>query len=65
MDRRSFLKAAGFLLGAGAFSGCSRSPVFKAIPHLIAPEEVVPGKPLWYATTCGACSAGPDFSSSL
>ncbi|MEK7743515.1 MAG: [Fe-S]-binding protein, partial [Elusimicrobiota bacterium] len=57
MDRRSFLKAAGFLLGAGALSGCSRSPVFKAIPHLIAPAEVVPGKPLWYATTCGSCSA--------
>ena len=32
--------------------------MFKAIPHLIAPEEVVPGKALWYATTCGACGAG-------
>ena len=47
--RRSFLKAAGFTFGAVAVSSC-RAPEVDAIPYVQQPEELVPGKPLFYAT---------------
>ena len=54
--RRSFLKAAGFSFGALAVSSC-RAPEVDAIPYVQHPDGVVPGRPLHYATTCGACEA--------
>jgi hypothetical protein len=56
LDRRDFLVAAGFSLAAVA-SGCSRSPVREAIPYVNAPEEIVPGRAYWMATTCHGCPA--------
>ncbi len=56
--RRDFLKAAGFTLGLTCAAGCSRAPVQKAIPFLSQPEEIVPGRSLFYASTCAGCSAG-------
>src|SRR5262249_20345453 len=56
-DRRDFLALMGFSLGAATLSACSRAPVHKAIPFLNKPEELTPGVPNWYATTCGGCSA--------
>ncbi|MBI4347747.1 MAG: 4Fe-4S dicluster domain-containing protein [Elusimicrobia bacterium] len=58
VDRRSFLTLAGFFVGSGALSACSRGPASRAVPQLAQPENDVPGKALWYATTCGGCSAG-------
>jgi molybdopterin-containing oxidoreductase family iron-sulfur binding subunit len=58
LPRRDFLRASGFALAAAAMTGCSRAPVEKAIPMLVQPEELVPGRSLFYASTCGACSAG-------
>jgi MoCo/4Fe-4S cofactor protein with predicted Tat translocation signal len=55
--RRDFLAVMGFSLTAATLA-CSRAPVEKAIPFLNNPEELVPGVPNWYATTCGGCSAG-------
>jgi len=57
-DRRSFLKTAGFTFATAMLAGCSRAPVEKAIPFLVQPEEIVPGKAYFYASTCHACSAG-------
>ncbi len=57
-DRRSFLKAAGFTLGAATLAGCGRAPVEKAIPFLVQPETTVPGRAYFYASTCAGCSAG-------
>ncbi|MFN8061318.1 MAG: TAT-variant-translocated molybdopterin oxidoreductase [Vicinamibacterales bacterium] len=57
-SRRSFLRAAGFGLTAAALSDCARAPVERAIPFLVQPEEVTPGRASYYASTCGACSAG-------
>jgi len=54
--RRDFLK----LLGVGAaasLAACKRLPVEHAIPVLVAPEEVTPGVPARYASTCTACPA--------
>jgi molybdopterin-containing oxidoreductase family iron-sulfur binding subunit len=56
--RRDFLAAAGFALGSVALTGCSRTPVEKAIPYLVAPEAIVPGHATYYASTCRACRAG-------
>jgi molybdopterin-containing oxidoreductase family iron-sulfur binding subunit len=54
--RRSFLKAAGYSFGALAISAC-RAPEVDVLPYVRHPEGIVPGRPLHYATTCGACEA--------
>ncbi|HYM12920.1 MAG TPA: TAT-variant-translocated molybdopterin oxidoreductase [Bryobacterales bacterium] len=56
-SRRGFLRATGFT-AAATLAGCSRIPVQKAIPYLVKPEEITPGRSYFYASTCGACSAG-------
>ena len=58
IDRRGFLKASGFTVAGTLLVGCSRKPVEKAIPYLVQPEEIVPGRAIWYASTCGGCTAG-------
>jgi molybdopterin-containing oxidoreductase family iron-sulfur binding subunit len=58
VNRRDFLKAAGFTFGAALIAGCKPAKVEKAIPFLVKPEEVTPGVATWYATTCGGCPAG-------
>ena len=57
-SRRDFLTLAGFSVAAAAVGGCSRGRVQKAIPFLNKPEEITPGVPNWYATTCAGCTAG-------
>jgi len=55
-SRRDFLK----LIGAGAAfaaAGCGRKPVEKILPYIRMPEEAIPGKAVWYASTCGECPA--------
>jgi molybdopterin-containing oxidoreductase family iron-sulfur binding subunit len=56
-NRRDFLRTAGFSLAA-FMTACSKTPVNKAIPFLIQPEEVIPGKAYWYASTSHACGTG-------
>lgn len=55
--RRSFLKTTGFSFAA-FMTACSKTPVRKAIPFLIQPEEVLPGKATWYSSTSLACESG-------
>ncbi|UCF35497.1 MAG: 4Fe-4S dicluster domain-containing protein [Acidobacteriota bacterium] len=58
LDRRDFLIRAGFTLGSSTVAACGFAPVEKAIPYLIEPEEVTPGEPLFFASSCSACPAG-------
>lgn len=58
LNRRDFLKLGAVTAGVALASGCSRAPVEKAIPLLVGNEEIVPGRSLYYASTCGGCSAG-------
>jgi molybdopterin-containing oxidoreductase family iron-sulfur binding subunit len=58
LSRRSFLKAAGFAFAGTTLAGCQRAPVQYAVPYLVPPEEVTPGRSYDYASTCGGCSAG-------
>lgn len=49
-SRRDFLKVFGFSFASAAIiAGCKR-PVQKAIPYVIQPPEVTPGKSLYYAS---------------
>ncbi|OGC78086.1 MAG: hypothetical protein A2Z27_03985 [candidate division Zixibacteria bacterium RBG_16_50_21] len=57
VSRRDLLKIGGAAIVFAA-AACARRPVEKIVPYLNAPEQIVPGKPTWYASTCGGCSAG-------
>ncbi len=54
--RRDFLSLVGFSVAAAGLAAC-RAPEQKAIPLPIAPEDLVPGVPRRYATTCGGCAS--------
>src|SRR5665647_2363877 len=50
-SRRDFLKVFGFSLSSAALIASCKRPVQKAIPYLIHPPEITPGKSLFYATS--------------
>ena len=49
-SRRDFLKFCGFSFAVSALSAC-RSRIGKAIPYIIAPEEITPGEALYYSSS--------------
>lgn len=49
-SRRDFLKVMGFSTAAVTLAACE-TPVTKAIPYLVKPEEITPGVANWYAST--------------
>ena len=57
-ERRDFLKLVGVGLAGAATAGCAPAPAEKLIPYLVAPEDTLPGVPMWYASTCRECPAG-------
>jgi molybdopterin-containing oxidoreductase family iron-sulfur binding subunit len=57
VTRRTFLKMAGFTLGATTLAGC-RDQVAKIVPYLKRPEGITPGVAYSYASTCLACPCG-------
>jgi MoCo/4Fe-4S cofactor protein with predicted Tat translocation signal len=59
-SRRNFIKIMGASLALAGLSGCVIQPAEKIIPYVKAPEEPVPGKPLYYATamTLGGVATG-------
>ncbi len=50
-SRRGFLKVFGFTLSSAAVISACKRPVQKAMPYVIQPLEITPGKALYYATT--------------
>ncbi len=48
--RRDFLKFLGFSVAAATIAACE-APVVKAVPYVNKPEDVIPGKATWYAST--------------
>jgi molybdopterin-containing oxidoreductase family iron-sulfur binding subunit len=48
--RRDFLKFLGFSVAAATLAACE-APVVKAVPYVNKPEDVIPGKATWYAST--------------
>ncbi|MEZ6188320.1 MAG: 4Fe-4S dicluster domain-containing protein [Planctomycetota bacterium] len=51
LSRRSFLKSLGATLAAGSLSGCPGGEPPEALPYVVEPEAVTPGRPTFYATT--------------
>ncbi|MCP3962781.1 MAG: 4Fe-4S dicluster domain-containing protein [bacterium] len=49
-DRRRFLTVAGASLGLAGLTACTKQPSEKIVPYVRQPEEIVPGKPLFFAT---------------
>jgi molybdopterin-containing oxidoreductase family iron-sulfur binding subunit len=56
-SRRSFLKIAATASAAAAIPGCQPA-ARRLIPYVVPDENVIPGVPTFYATTCAECSAG-------
>ena len=57
LGRRDFLKLMGLTSTVTAM-GCSSETSRKLIPYISPPEDVIPGKAAWYASTCRECPAG-------
>ena len=49
-SRRRFLKLMGASLALAGVTGCTRQPSEKIVPYIRQPEELIPGRPLFYAT---------------
>ena len=50
LNRRDFLKLMGASLALAGLPACTRQPIEKIVPYVKQPEELVPGKPLFFAT---------------
>lgn len=50
ISRRSFLKVMGASLALAGLTACSGQPAEKILPYVRQPEELIPGKPLFYAS---------------
>ena len=50
MDRRKFLMLSAASLALAGLSGCRFLPQRKIVPYVQRPEEIIPGKPLFYAS---------------
>ena len=51
VSRRNFLQLAAASLGLAGLTACTRQPIEKIVPWLKHPEQVLPGKPLHFATS--------------
>ncbi len=49
-SRRGFLKTMGASLALAGLTGCTRMPNTEIVPYVRQPENVVPGRPMYYAT---------------
>ncbi|MEK7854604.1 MAG: molybdopterin oxidoreductase, partial [Acidobacteriota bacterium] len=51
VTRRSFLKVMGATLAIAGLSGCVIQPAEKIVPYVRQQEDMLPGKPLFFATS--------------
>ena len=58
LQRRDFLKIIGSATVATALPACTPKKPASLIPYIIPHEEIIPGKSVWYASTCRECPAG-------
>src|SRR6266850_17591 len=60
LDRRRFLQLAAASLAFAGLSACTRQPLESIVPYTKQPEEIVPGRPRFFATaaTLGGYAAG-------
>jgi molybdopterin-containing oxidoreductase family iron-sulfur binding subunit len=58
LTRRNFLRLMGASLALAGLAGCSRAPSETIVPYVRQPEEIVPGKPLFFATAMPVAGFG-------
>jgi len=58
VGRRNFLKLMGASLALAGVTACTRQPSEELVPYVRQPEDLVPGKPLFYATAMPMAGAG-------
>ena len=58
VGRRGFLKLMGASMALAGVTACTRQPSEELVPYVRQPEELVPGKPLFYATAMTMNGAG-------
>ncbi len=51
VDRRRFLQLAAASLALGGLTACTRQPFEKIVPYIDQPENLIPGKPLYFASS--------------
>ena len=51
VSRRDILKLMAASAALSGLSACTKLPVEKIVPYVRPPEEIIPGKPLFYATS--------------
>jgi MoCo/4Fe-4S cofactor protein with predicted Tat translocation signal len=50
VSRRGFLKLMGASLAMAGMTACTKQPMEPIVPYVRQPEEVIPGRPLFFAT---------------
>jgi MoCo/4Fe-4S cofactor protein with predicted Tat translocation signal len=50
VSRRGFLKVMGASMALAGMTGCVRLPLEPIVPYVRQPEDVIPGRPTFYAT---------------
>jgi len=50
VSRRGFLQLMGASMALAGMTACTKQPVEPIVPYVKQPEEIVPGRPLFYAT---------------
>ena len=58
VSRRNFLKVMGASLAFGGLTNCTIQPEEKIVPWVRAPENMIPGKPLYFATAASFSGIG-------
>ena len=58
IKRRDFLKTVGISGSAALLDACTPENSEKLVPYLVPPEDIVPGIPAYYTTSCRECPAG-------
>jgi molybdopterin-containing oxidoreductase family iron-sulfur binding subunit len=58
VGRRGFLKLMGASLALAGVTACTRQPDEAIVPYVRQPEELVPGKPLFFATAMPFAGSG-------
>lgn len=50
LHRRDFLRLMGASVALAGIGACTKQPLEKIVPYVEAPENVIPGKPLYFAS---------------
>src|SRR3954469_14060661 len=50
VSRRGFLKLMGSSLALAGMTACTKQPLEPIVPYVKQPEELIPGRPLFYAS---------------